>query len=95
MGESCALCIDQLFRAGCCPVVSGSPVLTHLDDVVEDGVSEVQQRFLVELLAVDDPHLLEEGGLAALPRAQQQDLHQPPHRAPLTPRAMCHRRPSR
>lgn len=55
----------------------------HLEDVVEDGVAELEQRLLVELAAVDDAHLLEEGGLAALARAQQQDLDEAPHGAPL------------
>lgn len=34
---------------------------------------------LVEVLAVDDPHLFEESRLAALASAEQQDLHQPFH----------------
>ena len=42
-----------------------------------DGVEELQQRLLLELLAMDDVHLLEEGGLATLACTQQQDLDQP------------------
>ena len=34
---------------------------------------------MVEVLAVDDPHLFEESRLAALASAEQQDLHQPLH----------------
>ncbi|TNN52716.1 hypothetical protein EYF80_037096 [Liparis tanakae] len=41
--------------------------------------SEVLSVLLVEVLAVDDPHLFEESRLAALARAEQQDLHQPLH----------------
>lgn len=58
---------------------AGTRRRAHLEDVVEDGVAELEQRLLVELAAVDDAHLLEEGGLAALARAQQQDLHEPLH----------------
>uniref|UniRef100_A0A8P0SFV9 G protein subunit alpha 13 n=1 Tax=Canis lupus familiaris TaxID=9615 RepID=A0A8P0SFV9_CANLF len=47
--------------------------------VAVDGGAELLARALVEVLPVDDPHLLQEGGLAALARAQQQDLHQPLH----------------
>lgn len=47
------------------------------DHVAVDGGAELLARALVEVLPVDDPHLLQEGGLAALARAQQQDLHQP------------------
>lgn len=49
------------------------------DHVAVDGGAELLARALVEVLAVDDPHLLQEGGLAALTRTQQQDLHQPLH----------------
>ena len=42
------------------------------------GVEQLQQRLLVELQVLNDVHLLEEGGLAALACAQQQDLDQPP-----------------
>uniref|UniRef100_A0A9L0IUJ6 Uncharacterized protein n=1 Tax=Equus asinus TaxID=9793 RepID=A0A9L0IUJ6_EQUAS len=49
------------------------------DHVAVDGGAELLARALVEVLPVDDPHLLQEGGLAALARAQQQDLHQPLH----------------
>ncbi len=55
----------------------------YLDDILKDGIPEVEQRFLVKLFPVDDPHLFEEGGFAALSGAQQQDLHQTPHRASL------------
>uniref|UniRef100_A0A3Q2CQG0 Uncharacterized protein n=1 Tax=Cyprinodon variegatus TaxID=28743 RepID=A0A3Q2CQG0_CYPVA len=49
------------------------------DNVAVDRPSEVIPGLLVEVLAVDDPHLFEESRLAALARAQQQDLHQPLH----------------
>uniref|UniRef100_A0A8D2G3Q5 Uncharacterized protein n=1 Tax=Theropithecus gelada TaxID=9565 RepID=A0A8D2G3Q5_THEGE len=49
------------------------------DHVAVDGGAELLARALVEILPVDDPHLLQEGGLAALACAQQQDLHQPLH----------------
>lgn len=61
----------------------GSPrppaALRTFDHVAIDGGAELLARALVEVLAVDDPHLLQEGGLAALARTQQQDLHQPLH----------------
>uniref|UniRef100_A0A8D3D2W3 Uncharacterized protein n=1 Tax=Scophthalmus maximus TaxID=52904 RepID=A0A8D3D2W3_SCOMX len=47
-----------------------------------DRASELLAGLLVEVLAVDDPHLLEESRLAALARAEQQDLHEPLHRKP-------------
>uniref|UniRef100_A0A5F9CP96 Uncharacterized protein n=1 Tax=Oryctolagus cuniculus TaxID=9986 RepID=A0A5F9CP96_RABIT len=49
------------------------------DHVAVDGGAELLARALVEVLPVDDPHLLQESGLAALARAQQQDLHEPLH----------------
>uniref|UniRef100_A0A8C4ISC1 Uncharacterized protein n=1 Tax=Dicentrarchus labrax TaxID=13489 RepID=A0A8C4ISC1_DICLA len=49
------------------------------DNVAVDCGFEVLPGLLVEVLAVDDPHLFEESGLAALASAQQQDLHQPFH----------------
>uniref|UniRef100_A0A8C0XL55 Uncharacterized protein n=1 Tax=Castor canadensis TaxID=51338 RepID=A0A8C0XL55_CASCN len=55
------------------------------DHVAVDGGAELLARALVEVLPVDDPHLLQEGGLAALARAQQQDLHQPLHQGPEKP----------
>ncbi len=55
----------------------------YLDDILKDGIPEVEQRFLVKDFPVDDPHLFEEGGFPALSGAQQQDLHQTPHRASL------------
>uniref|UniRef100_A0A8C4U635 Uncharacterized protein n=1 Tax=Falco tinnunculus TaxID=100819 RepID=A0A8C4U635_FALTI len=60
----------------------GPPTAPHLEDVLVDGGPELQQRLLVELAAVDDPHLLEESGLAALTGAQQQDLDQAAHGPP-------------
>lgn len=64
--------------------VSGIHQYPHaLDDILKDRISEVEQRFSVKLFPVDDPHLLEECGLAALSSAQQQDLYQPPYGAPL------------
>lgn len=53
----------------------------YLDDILKDCIPEVEQRFLVKLFAVDDPHLFEECGFAALSGAQQQDLHETPDRA--------------
>lgn len=49
------------------------------DNVAVDRGSEVLSVLQVEVLAVDDPHLFEESRLAALARAEQQDLHQPLH----------------
>ena len=42
------------------------------------GVEQLQQLLLVELQVLNDVHLLEEGGLAALACTQQQDPDQPP-----------------
>lgn len=39
--------------------------------------SEVFFGLLIEVLAMDNAHLLEESGLAALARSEQQDLHEP------------------
>lgn len=54
------------------------PAVTF-DNVAVDRGSEVLPGLLVEVLAVDDPHLFEESRLAALAGAEQQDLHQPLH----------------
>ena len=43
-----------------------------------NGVEELQQGLLIELQAMDDVHLLEEGGLAALACAHQQYLEELP-----------------
>ena len=48
-----------------------------------DGVEELQQHLLLDLPVMDDVHLLEEGGLAALACTQQQDLDQLPQCEPL------------
>uniref|UniRef100_A0A8C5SAS7 Uncharacterized protein n=1 Tax=Laticauda laticaudata TaxID=8630 RepID=A0A8C5SAS7_LATLA len=55
----------------------------HLQGVLVNGGAELEQCLLVELAAVDDAHLLEEGRLAALAGAQQQDPHQAAHGAAL------------
>lgn len=49
------------------------------DHVAVNGGPEFLPGVLVEVLPVDDPHLLEESRLAALASAEQQDLHQPLH----------------
>lgn len=49
------------------------------DNIAVNCGSEVLSGLLVEVLAVDDPHLFEESRLAALASAEQQDLHQPFH----------------
>ena len=49
------------------------------DNIAVNRGSEVLSGLLVEVLAVDDPHLFEESRLAALASAEQQDLHQPLH----------------
>lgn len=49
------------------------------DHVAVNRAFEVLAGLLVEVLAVNDPHLFEESRLAALASAQQQDLHQPLH----------------
>lgn len=49
------------------------------DNIAVNCGSEVFSGMLVEVLAVDDPHLFEESRLAALASAEQQDLHQPFH----------------
>uniref|UniRef100_A0A668ACC8 Uncharacterized protein n=1 Tax=Myripristis murdjan TaxID=586833 RepID=A0A668ACC8_9TELE len=49
------------------------------DNIAVNSGSELLSGLLVEVLAVDDPHLFEESRLAALASAQQQDLHQPFH----------------
>ena len=66
-------------RRGSNPPPPGRSPDVTFDNVAEDGGSEVLPRALVEVLPVDDPHLFEESGLAALARAEQQDLHQPLH----------------
>uniref|UniRef100_A0A674GH82 Uncharacterized protein n=1 Tax=Taeniopygia guttata TaxID=59729 RepID=A0A674GH82_TAEGU len=55
------------------------PPSPTLDHVAVDGGAELLSRRAVPVLPVDDPHLLEEGGLAALARAQQQDLDEALH----------------
>lgn len=49
------------------------------DNIAVNRSPEFLSRLLVEVLAVNDPHLFEESRLAALASAQQQDLHQPLH----------------
>lgn len=49
------------------------------NNVAEYSGPELLLGFLVEVLAVDNAHLFEESGLAALARSEQQDLHQPLH----------------
>lgn len=49
------------------------------DNVAVDGGSELFAGLLVEVLAVDDPHLFEESRLAAFAGAEQKDLYQPLH----------------
>lgn len=49
------------------------------DNVAVNRGSEALSGLMVEVLAVDDPHLFEESRLAALASAEQQDLHQPFH----------------
>lgn len=49
------------------------------DNVAVDRGPELLPGLLVEVLAVDDPHLFEESRLAALASAEQKDLHQPLH----------------
>lgn len=61
------------------PPAPGPGTPGTFDHVAVDGGAELLARALVEVLPVDDAHLLEEGGLAALARAQQQDLHEPLH----------------
>lgn len=75
--------------SGAFPSQTGGSVLLFNARVVNGGVTfdnvavnralEVLARLLVEVLAVDDPHLFEESRLAALASAQQQDLYQPLH----------------
>uniref|UniRef100_A0A8C3V0T8 Uncharacterized protein n=1 Tax=Catharus ustulatus TaxID=91951 RepID=A0A8C3V0T8_CATUS len=55
------------------------PPAPTLDHVAVDGGAELLAGRAVPVLPVDDPHLLEEGGLAALARAQQQDLDEALH----------------
>lgn len=55
------------------------PQPVTFDNVAVDGGSELFAGLLVEVLAVDDPHLFEESRLAALAGAEQQDLYQPLH----------------
>ena len=49
--------------------------LGPLEDVVVDGAAEICAVLLGVVLPVEDPHLLDEGALARLPRAQEQDLY--------------------
>lgn len=58
---------------------SPSPSPVTFDYVAVDSGSELLASLLVEVLAVDDPHLFEESRLAALARAKQQYFHQPLH----------------
>uniref|UniRef100_A0A674I8R7 Uncharacterized protein n=1 Tax=Terrapene triunguis TaxID=2587831 RepID=A0A674I8R7_9SAUR len=61
------------------------------DHVAVDGGAELLAGRPVPVLPVDDPHLLEEGGLAALARAQQQDLDEALHVGLLpSPRSQTH-----
>lgn len=56
-----------------------APGRRTLDNVAVDGGPELLAGRPVPVLPVDDPHLLEEGGLAALARSQQQDLDEALH----------------
>lgn len=47
------------------------------DNIAVNRCSEILSGVLVEVLAVDDPHLFEESRLAALASAEEKDLHQP------------------
>lgn len=47
------------------------------DNIAVDSSFELLSGRLVEVLAVDDPHLFEESRLAALAGPEQQDLYQP------------------
>ena len=47
--------------------------------VAKNGSSELLLGPLIEVLSVDDAHLLEESGLATLARSEQQNLHQALH----------------
>lgn len=53
-------------------IVSNDPTF---DNVAVDRGSELLSGLLVEVLAVNDPHLFEESRLAALASAEQQDLY--------------------
>uniref|UniRef100_A0A8U8BZ14 Uncharacterized protein n=1 Tax=Geospiza parvula TaxID=87175 RepID=A0A8U8BZ14_GEOPR len=66
-------------RRGCAPGGPCPPPSPTLDHVAVDGGAELLAGRAVPVLPVDDPHLLEEGGLAALARAQQQDLDEALH----------------
>lgn len=55
----------------------------YLQYVLVDRVPEIQQRFLIELVSINDAHLFEECGLSALSGPEQQDLHQAAHGSPL------------
>uniref|UniRef100_A0A8V1ALY4 Uncharacterized protein n=1 Tax=Gallus gallus TaxID=9031 RepID=A0A8V1ALY4_CHICK len=66
-----------------------APGRRTLDNVAVDGGPELLAGRPVPVLPVDDPHLLEEGGLAALPRAQQQDLDEALHSLPSRPAEKC------
>uniref|UniRef100_A0A8B9BD46 Uncharacterized protein n=1 Tax=Anser brachyrhynchus TaxID=132585 RepID=A0A8B9BD46_9AVES len=71
------------------PAPPGAPQGARtLDHVAVDGGTELLAGRPVPVLPVDDPHLLEEGGLAALARAQQQDLDESLGK-PAWPSACC------
>lgn len=55
------------------------PLPATFNNVAVDGGPELFAGLLVEVLAVDDPHLFEESRLAALAGAEQQDFDQPFH----------------
>lgn len=48
-----------------------------------DGVPEIQEGFFVELLPINDAHLLEKGGLSTFSSTEEENLHQPAHGPPL------------
>lgn len=55
----------------------------YLQYIFIDSVPEIQERFLVKLLPVDDAHLFEECGLSALPGPEEEDFYQAPDGSPL------------
>uniref|UniRef100_A0A452IR57 Uncharacterized protein n=1 Tax=Gopherus agassizii TaxID=38772 RepID=A0A452IR57_9SAUR len=91
-GPEFQLLLHPVFRGRVNPPPRLQPeARPYLDHVLVDDGPELQQRLLVELAAVDDPHLLEEGGFAALAGAQQQDLDQAAHGPPLPVASLnCH-----
>lgn len=56
--------------------IASGGCLTFNNVAINRG-SEVFFGLLIEVLPVDNAHLLEESGLAALARSEQQDLHEP------------------